>query len=171
LGEATIIELPDIAVGLNMAKFREKARQFLKAHETHLALQRLRRNQPLTPTDLVELEKMLVEAGGTPELIETAKTQSHGLGLFIRALVGLDREAARQAFNEFLTGAKTTADQIEFIDLIVQELTQNGVMEPGRLFQSPFTDINAQGPLGVFPMEKAQKITEVLKEIRQRAVA
>jgi len=44
-------------------------------------------------------------------------------------------------------------------------------MEPGRLFQSPFTDINAQGPLGVFPMEKAQKITEVLKDIRQRAVA
>jgi len=171
LGEATIIELPDIAVGLNMAKFREKARQFLKAHETHLALQRLRRNQPLTPTDLVELEKMLVEAGGTPELIETAKTQSHGLGLFIRSLVGLDREAARQAFNEFLTGAKATADQIEFIDLIIQELTQNGVMEPARLFQSPFTDINAQGPLGVFPMEKAQKITEVLEEIRQRAVA
>jgi len=171
LGETNIIELPDIAVGLNMAKFRDKARQFLKAHETHLALQRLRRNQPLTPTDLVELEKMLVEAGSSPKLIETAKTQSHGLGLFIRALVGLDREAARQAFNEFLTGAKATADQIEFIDLIVQELTQNGVMEPARLFQSPFTDINAQGPLGVFPMEKAQKITEVLKEIRQRAVA
>ncbi len=171
LGEATTIELPGIAVGLNLAKFREKARQFLKAHEAHLALQRLRRNQPLTPTDLAELEKMLVEAGGSPELIEKAKEQSHGLGLFIRALVGLDREAARQAFNEFLTGTKATADQIEFIDLIVQELTQNGVMEPERLFQSPFTDLNAQGPLGVFPLEKALKITEVLNEIRQRAVA
>ena len=51
-----------------MGKFREKARQFLKAHESHVSLQRLRRNQPLTPTDLLELQRMLVEAGGTKPL-------------------------------------------------------------------------------------------------------
>ncbi len=48
LGEMTPIELPQVTAGLNMAKFKEKARQFLKVHESHLSLQRLRRNQPLT---------------------------------------------------------------------------------------------------------------------------
>jgi len=44
-------------------------------------------------------------------------------------------------------------------------------MEPDRLFQSPFTDMNAQGPLGVFPPAKVSQIVEVLNTIRERAVA
>jgi hypothetical protein len=157
LGETTTIDLPQVTAGLNMSKFREKARQFLKEHESHLSLQRLRRNQPLTAADLVELERMLVEAGGTKALIDEAKEKSEGLGLFIRSLVGLDREAAMQAFSEFLKGSTATPDQIEFIELVVQELTLNGVMEADRLFQSPFTDISSQGPLGVFPPAKVSQ--------------
>ena len=171
LGELTPIELPQVTAGLNMAKFKEKARVFLREHESHLALQRLRRNQPLTTTDLVELEKMLQQAGGSKALIDEAKAQSHGLGLFIRSLVGLDREAAMQAFSEFLQGGTATANQIEFINLIVEELTQTGVMEAARLFESPFTDMSAQGPLGVFPPASVTKIVQVLDDIRERAAA
>ena len=54
---------------------------------------------------------------------------------------------------------------------MVQELTQAGVMEPDRLFQSPFTDLNAQGPLGVFPPATVTALVDVLAEIKQRAVA
>jgi type I restriction enzyme R subunit len=171
IGELTSVELPQVTAGLNMAKFKDKARQFLRAHESHVALQRLRRNQPLTPTDLIELERMLVEAGGSPELIKEAKEKSHGLGIFIRSLVGLDREAAMQAFSEFISGSTATANQIEFINLVVEELTQNGVMETDRLFQSPFTDFNAQGPLGIFPAATVSQIVRVLEGIRERAVA
>lgn len=169
IGEASIVELPEISVGMNMAKFKDKARAFLRAHESHLSLQRLRRNQPLTPADLAELEKMLQDAGGSPQLIDAAKEQCHGLCMFIRSLVGLERETAMQAFNEFVSGTTVTASQIEFIDLVVQELTQNGVMEPDRLFQSPFTDLNAQGPLGLFPPAKVTQMVQVLEGIRERA--
>ncbi|MFA5924929.1 MAG: helicase-related protein [Methylococcaceae bacterium] len=54
LGEETPIDLPQVSTGMNLAKFREKARQFLKAHESHVSLQRLRRNQALTLSDLTE---------------------------------------------------------------------------------------------------------------------
>jgi type I restriction enzyme R subunit len=171
IGEGETIELPQVTAGLNMAKFKEKARLFLREQESHLSLQRLRRNQPLTPTDLEELEKMLVEAGGSKSLIAEASAQSHGLGLFIRSLVGLDREAAKQAFSEFIEGTKSTPNQMEFINLVIEELTNNGVMEPERLFQSPFTDLNAQGPLGIFPPTNVTKIVQVLEQIRGRAVA
>lgn len=171
LGETTYVDLPQVTAGLNMVKFKEKARQFLKAHEAHLSLQRLRRNQALTATDLAELERMLVEAGGTKALIDEAKEKSQGLGLFIRSLVGLDREAAMQAFSEFVSGTTATPDQIEFIELVVQELTLNGVMEADRLFQSPFTDINSQGPLGIFPPTKVSTLVNLLEDIRARAVA
>ena len=171
LGQTSRVDLPQLAGGLNMGKFKDKARQFLNAHASHLSLQRLRRNLPLTAADLLALERMLVDAGGTKPLIDEAKEMSQGLGLFIRSLVGLDREAAMQAFSELLTGSTATPDQIEFIELVVQELTVNGVMAADRLFQSPFTDINSQGPLSIFPASKVASLVNVLADIRQRAVA
>jgi type I restriction enzyme, R subunit len=171
IGDGVEIDLPQVTAGLNMAKFKDKARVFLKAHESHLSLQRLRRNQPLTPTDLAELEKMLVQAGGSPKLIHEAKEKSHGLGIFIRSLVGLEHEAAMQAFSEFISGTTATPSQIEFINLIVQELTQNGLMEPDRLWEQPYTNLHSEGPLAIFPQAKVMKIVEVLHGIRERAAA
>jgi len=171
LGTETTIQLPEIANGLDMVKFKDKARQFLKAHEGHLALQRLRRGQALTPTDVVELERMLADAGGTPELIQKASEEQLGLGIFIRSLVGMEREAVSQAFNGVIAGTQATPDQIEFIELIVSELTANGVMEAGRLYESPFLDISPQGPEGLFGAAKVEAMVEILDQIRLRAVA
>ncbi len=170
LGEGTTVQLPGITVGMDLARFKDKARQFLRAHDTHLSLQRLRRNQPLTASDLTALEQMLLQAGGTSQLIQQAAEQSQGLGIFIRSLVGLDREAATQAFSQFVSGTTATASQLEFITLIVEYLTENGVMEPARLYESPFTDISQQGPEAVFSASKVTAMVQVLDEIRRRAV-
>ena len=48
---------------------------------------------------------------------------------------------------------------------------RNGVMEAERLFQSPFTDVSAQGPLAVFPQGRVAQLVDVLELIRKRAVA
>ena len=114
---------------------------------------------------------MLIEAGGTRALIAEASEKSQGLGLFIRSLVGLDREAAMLAFSDSLQGSTATQDQIEFIEMVVRELTLNGAMEADRLFQSPFTDIHSQGPMGLFPPPKVAALVNVLDEIRRRAAA
>ena len=55
------------------------------------------------------------------------------------------------------------------IGLIVQYLTENGVMDAARLYESPFTNISQQGPEALFlPI----RVTEmVLVEIRLRAAA
>ncbi|MEY4752554.1 MAG: hypothetical protein RJA44_229, partial [Pseudomonadota bacterium] len=62
-------------------------------------------------------------------------------------------------------------EQIEFIELVIEELTQNGVVPPERLFESPFIDINEQGPTAVFSLAQFTRIKTVLDEIRARAVA
>ncbi|MDP2847531.1 MAG: DEAD/DEAH box helicase family protein [Humidesulfovibrio sp.] len=170
-GEETTVELTEVKNGLDMVKFKEKARQFLRDHEDNLALQRLRRNLQLTPTDLEELEKMLEQAGGSKTLITKAKEQSQGLGIFIRTLVGLDREAAVEALNELIAGTTATPNQIEFIDLVVQHLMENGIMETERLYKPPFIDINPVGPEGIFPMAKVDLLVSKLEEIRKRAAA
>ena len=171
LGEEMTVDLPDVANGIDMARFKDKARQFLKAHTGHISLQRLRRGQPLTAQDIAELEHMLLAAGGDAVLIQKAAQDSLGLGIFIRSLVGMEREAVVLAFSELVSGTRASADQIEFIDLIVEELTQSGCMEARRLYESPFLDISPQGPEGLFPASKVEQMFQVLQDIGQRAAA
>ena len=78
----------------------------------------------LTPTDLVELEKMLVDAGvGDAEAIEHAREASAGFGRFVRSLFGLDRQAVNGAFAEFLGTGTATREQTEFVGLVIDHLT------------------------------------------------
>ena len=53
----------------------------------------------------------------------------------------MDREAAKDALGVFLTGKALSGNQIEFVNLIVDHLTERGVIEAARLYESPFTDI------------------------------
>jgi len=131
LGDETAIDLPGFESGTDFERFRAKARQFLREHENHPTIRKLRWNERLTMNDLAELERMLLEAGvGSVADLGRAKKESQGLGLFIRSLVGLDREAAKGALGEFLVGTTATANQVEFINLIVDHLTERGVLEP-----------------------------------------
>lgn len=171
LSESTLVELPGVTPGTNWERFRAKAFAYLKAHEDHLALQRLRRNKPLTEDDLVELERMLIDSGvGEASDIDRAKEDAHGLGLFIRSLIGLDREAAIEAFGAFLDGTRFSADQIRFANLIVDELTANGIMEPARLYESPFVDSAPHGPDTVFAEAEVDTIVAILRTVKANAV-
>ena len=168
LGEASPIDLPGVNVGMDFERFRAKARHFLKAHEDHVAIHKLKRNQRLTKTDLEELERMLREAAaGDDEHV--SKVRELGLGLFVRSLVGFDREAAKQAFAMFLTSRQLTGNQIEFVNLVIDYLTEHGAMEPERLYESPFTDFNPRGVEGIFEPAQVTALLDVLNSIRAAA--
>jgi type I restriction enzyme, R subunit len=172
LGSETTINIAAFGRSDEFDRFRAKARQFLLAHENHITIHKLRFNQPLTATDLSELERILLEAGiGQNADLEQAKQTSQGLGGFIRSLVGLDREAAKQAFGDFLAASTASANQIQFINLIIDHLTHHGIMDPGLLYESPFTDINSQGPEGVFSQQQVDGLVTVLANIRAAATA
>ena len=94
-----------------------------------------------------------------------------GLGLFVRSLVGLDREAAKNALGGFLNGRIWTASQIEFVNLIVNHLTEHGVMEAARLYESPFTDLTPRGPDGLFSTAQVDALLAALAAVRATAIA
>jgi type I restriction enzyme R subunit len=158
-------------VGTDMERFRAKAQQFFRAHTNHITIAKVRRNEPLTPSDLVELERMFYEEGlGGPGEIERVTAQG-GLGLFVRSLVGLDREAAKAAFGDFLVGRTLTANQLEFVNLLIEHLTARGVVNPDLLYASPFTDVDPSGVSGVFSDADASEIVDILETVRKNAAA
>ena len=172
IGEEAEVGFQALASPDAFEKFRAKARQFLRRHEDHVAVHKLRTNRQLTATDLHELERMLRECGaGSPDDVERAKTEAQGLGLFVRSLVGLDRAAAKEAFAGFLTGRAMTGNQIEFMNMVVDHLTEHGFIEPGRLYESPYNDLSPMGVDGLFTDGAADALVSVLEEVRRRAAA
>ena len=167
-GAAADIDVPGISVGTDMDAFRRKARMFLRPYENHIAVLKVKRNEPLTPTDLKELERIFVESG-VDQTSLTALEAEGGLARFVRSLVGLDRETAKQAFAGFLKGRKLTADQIEFLDLVVDHLTARGVRDPKLLYESPFTDFDSNGVEGVFEPADVVQLVQVLRAVEPRA--
>jgi type I restriction enzyme R subunit len=171
IGEGAQIEVRGVSVGTDMDRFRLKARHFLKENESHIAILKLRRNEPLTPTDLAELERIFIDAGVVEPLELEHVRQDGGLGIFIRSLVGLDREAAKGAFTTFLAERALSANQIEFLNTIIDHLTDKGLVEPRLLYESPFTDFDPMGVAGVFGTADTREVIAILEDVRKRAAA
>lgn len=170
--EPEVVHLPGGAPRESMEHFRAKVQAFLRQHEDQVAIHRLRMNKPLTATDLLQLEHILLEAGvADPEHLEQAKIDAQGLGLFVRSLVGLHRGAAKEAFAGFLEGKTLNANQIHFIDLVVNHRTERGVMPIERLYESPFTDVSPHGPDGLFPASQVDNLVSILRAVRSTALA
>jgi type I restriction enzyme R subunit len=167
-GAAAEIIVRGISVGTDMDAFRRKARLFLKPHENHIAVLKVKRNEPLTPTDLSELEKIFIDAGADGASMAAVQADG-GLYRFVRSLVGLDREAAKQAFSEFLLNRQLTADQHEFLNMIIDHLTARGVMDPKLLYEAPFTDFDSKGVEGVFEYSDVVRLVKILRDVEPRA--
>jgi type I restriction enzyme R subunit len=84
-------------------------------------------------------------------------------------MIGLDREAAKRAFDGFLAGKTLTANQIHFVNLVIEYLTQSGWMSAAQLYESPFTDFSPKGVEGVFGPEQVLQMVGILNDIRERA--
>jgi type I restriction enzyme R subunit len=170
MGEEAAVDLPGFAAPDTFDRFKLKARHFVQDHNDHIAIHKLRSNKPLNASDLSELEKLLMTVGSAED-VQKAREESQGLGLFVRSLVGLDRGAAKEAFAGFLKDKSLVANQIEFVNLIIDHLTERGVIGAALLYESPFTDVTPHGPDGVFTSDQVDELIGVLNEVRQTAVA
>lgn len=170
IGEGVTVDLPGIAIGVDPEKIREKAMVFLRKHENDPAIHKLRFNEPLTPEDVAALEGIFASEGTSPEEIEAVKKEDDGLGLFVRSLVGLDREAAKAALSAFTQGKNLTANQIEFTNLIINHLSSRGWIELARLYSSPFTDIHPHGIDGLFDEASTLALISALHAVRRNAI-
>ncbi len=154
-----------------LENYRQRVNQYLQAHTDHLAIRKLRNNTPITLEELDSLEELLFseEGLGSRERYQQVYADKP-IGHFIRSVLGMEEEAVKVAFGDFLNRTNLRADQIQFLRKLVQLFTTNGILKLQRLQEAPFTTIHDMGLFGIFPDEGDQRrIVEIIREINRNA--
>lgn len=119
--------------------YKAKAEHYIKEHQDNAVIAKLKSNVPLTSDDIKELETILWSEVGTKQ--DYDEEVGAPLGEFVRSIVGMDMNAAKEAFSDYLTGANLDSRQIYFVNQIVEYIVHNGMMKDMSVLQeAPFTD-------------------------------
>lgn len=123
-----------------LKNYKAKAEHYIRQHQDNPAIAKLKTNQPLTQSDIEALEETLWHEVGTKQDYEQ-EFGAKPLGEFVREIVGLDMNAAKEAFSAYLTDANLDSRQIYFVNQIVEYIVRNGMMKDFSVLQEPpFTD-------------------------------
>ena len=153
-----------------LANYKAKAEYYIRGHQNTVAIAKLRTNKPLTGTDLKKLEEILWSEVGTKEDYQKEYGEKP-LGEFVREIVGLDMNAAKEAFSKYLNETNLDSRQIYFVNQIVEYIVHNGMMKDFSVLQeSPFTDKGSV--VEIFTdMNVWMGIRKVIEQINANAVA
>lgn len=153
-----------------LKNYKAKAEYYVRQHQDNMVIMKLKTNKPLTANDVSVLEEILWKEVGTKEDYE-AEYGEKPLGEFVREIVGLDMNAAKEAFSEYLNSANMDSRQIYFVNQIVEYIVRNGMLKDLSVFQeSPFTDKGSV--VDVFSDRNVWfGIRKVIEQINANAVA
>ena len=124
----------------DLRNYKAKAEFYIRQHQNEDVIAKLKSNVPLRGEDIQALERILWSEIGSRNDYE-AEYGDKPLGEFVREIVGLDMAAAKLAFAKYLNDVSLDANQIYFVNQIVEYIVRNGVMKDMSVLQeAPFTD-------------------------------
>ena len=154
----------------DLKNYKAKAEFYVRQHMDNATIAKLKSNIPLTEDDVKVLENILWSEIGTKQDY-VAEYGQKPLGEFVREIVGLDMNAAKEAFAQYLNDATLDSRQIYFVNQIVEYIVHNGMMKDLSVLQeSPFTDCGSI--VEVFTdLSVWAGIRQVIESINANAVA
>ena len=154
----------------DLINYRKKVSHYISQHQDIPAIAKLKGNIPLTPADVVSLERILWEELGTKDQYD-AQYGKTPLGELVRSIVGLSVQAANEAFSSFLNDTGLDSRQMHFVQQIVNYIVKNGMMKDiAILRESPFSDLG--GVSEVFSDQTMfERLREIIEEINANAAA
>ncbi len=143
--------------------------------ETNPVLQKIRRNEPVRVEELDTLTSTIFtnNPGVDITILNDFYGRSAGeLQATIRELVGMESGAVEAHFTQFLHGhPELTHQQVRFMNLLKQYISENGSIYVEKLYEAPFTHISHKGVDGVFTPGDVDTLFEVLKPYLQQRPA
>jgi type I restriction enzyme R subunit len=156
----------------NLQSYKDRVEAYIRKHKDHLVIHKLKTNKPITETELDLLEELLFDGkivGTKQDYVEHYGDKP--LGEFIRSIVGLDIVAAQAAFADFIQAGNLRADQLTFINQIIQYLTTNGTIDKSLLFEAPFTNLHDQSLFGIFDDVAVAQVIKLIDVVNHNAWA
>ncbi len=160
-------------------EYRERVeRRILELVETHPTMQIIRQGQPVTDSQLVELERTLRQELGSGEIELSTDNIRKAYGLkvgsllgFLRYLLELDalpdyETVVRRNFEQHIARHRYNADQIRFLRVVQNVFLQKQRLQLADLYEEPLT---AFGQNAVDRLFTQQDITELLELADQLA--
>ncbi|MCL6587790.1 MAG: DEAD/DEAH box helicase family protein [Anoxybacillus sp.] len=152
----------------DLRNYRKKVEHYLHEHRDQLAIYKLRHNKKLTVQDLRTLEYILWNELGTKADYEKEFGDTPIMKL-VRKTVGLDPQAANEAFSEFLSNERLNIHQSRFVKLIVDYFVKNGVMDKKVLQEEPFKTVGSIVDLFKDNLDDARRIISIIDEINRNS--
>lgn len=150
----------------DLKNYRKKVEHYLKEHKDELAIFKLRNNKKITKEDLKTLERIMWQELGTTEDYKK-EFGDVPVSKLVRKIVGLDRQAANEAFSEFLNSKSLNTSQVHFVKLIVDYVVKNGLIDDNKILQQdPFRTVGSIITLFKDNMGEANRIMSIIKEIK-----
>lgn len=112
----------------DLKNYRAKAEYYVRQHKDNIAIAKLMKNKPMTAIDMEALENILWSEIGTKDEYR-AEYGDKPLGEFVREIVGLDMNTAKEAFAAYLDETNLDNRQIYFVNQIVEYIVHNGLMK------------------------------------------
>ncbi|MEQ1550085.1 DEAD/DEAH box helicase family protein [Sphingorhabdus sp.] len=150
---------------VDMKAYQQIVEAELKRHfDTNPTLKKIRTGEPVSGGDIKALVSLvLVQSPNASRdvLEEFFADTAVPLDFAIRSIVGLDPEAVAARFADFARRHPSlTAKQTRFLGLLQNHIARFGSVTLDRLYEQPFTVVDADGFDGVF--EKPEEIDDLL---------
>lgn len=148
--------------------YRARVNEYVEAHKNQPAINKLLHNKPISIDDYKELERIFTEELGTTEDYQ-ANYQDTPFGLLIRKIAKMDRDAAYAAFSTFIAEERPNAEQIYFIEQVVDYVVENGyINNVSDLLKAPFD--RPYKFSAIFTLEEQIKFVYVINSIKSNAL-
>ena len=149
--------------------YKKKFESYLKEHQDDKVLKKIKNNEILNEQDIKELEVIVNNTLGSIDVYDKGY-EGKSLITLIRSINGLDMNVAKTLFSEFLDEKKYNANQIYFINQIIEYIVENGFMEDMSVLKSaPFNSYGSIVELYGNEMDVFYAIKNVITGINERA--
>lgn len=175
-GQIEYKRLPTTLKFSEMPGFRKKVQEaLLKVFKEDPTLQKIKAGNKVSDADLNTLVSLVLTRNPTVdqeilrEFFETAEPLDHE----IRTIIGMDADAVNARFAEFVAvHPGLTANQVTFLNLLKNHISQYGSIEIEALYEHPFTTLHSDGVDGVFVDEHmVEAILSVIASFQPQAPA
>ena len=155
-----------------LQSYKDRVESFIRKNKSHLVIDKLHKNIPITEKELALLESFLFDEENRSKEDYEKEYGELSLGKFIRSIVGLDIEVVNTLFASYIQNKNLQPAQISFLNKLINYLNINGTLDKKLLVKPPFTETHDNGIIGVFTNEEdVRSIISIVDLVNDNVIA